>query len=119
MSKFNIQDKLSQFSDHWNPRIIAELNGQHVKAAKLKGEFTWHSHEEEDELFMVIKGKLEIHFRDKVEYLFSGDCLVIPRGVEHKPVALEEVEVLLFEPKTTVNTGAEVNEFTKKKLDEI
>ncbi|MEO9532639.1 MAG: cupin domain-containing protein [Crocinitomicaceae bacterium] len=119
MSKFNIHQKLAQINDHWNPRIAAELNGQYVKLAKLKGKFTWHKHDHEDELFMVVKGNLEIHFRDRIEKLSAGDCLVIPKGEEHLPVAKDEVEVLLFEPKSTLNTGDQQNDFTKENLENI
>lgn len=119
MEKINIAEKLSLFEDHWNPRIVAELNGQHVKLAKLKGEFVWHKHDHEDELFFVVKGKLEIAFRDKTIEIGENEFLVVPKGVEHKPIAREEVSVMLFEPASTLNTGNEVNDFTKEKLDHI
>ncbi len=119
MERINIGSKLNLFQDHWNPRIIGELNGQHVKLAKLKGEFIWHSHEKEDELFYVLKGSLRMEFRDRVEILQAGDMIIVPRGVEHKPVAEEEVQVMLFEPASTVNTGELVNERTRKKLEVI
>lgn len=119
MEKVNISEKLSQFSDHWHPRIIGELNGQHVKAAKLKGEFMFHHHENEDELFLVIKGKLKMEFRDKTVEINEGEFLIVPRMVEHKPVADEEVEILLFEPASTVNTGNVENERTRKQLETI
>lgn len=118
-TKGNIHEKLGQFSDHWNPRIIAELNGQLVKAAKLKGEFEWHAHEEEDEMFLVIKGDLDMEFRDRTERLQEGDFIVIPKTVEHRPVANGEVEVLLFEPATTVNTGSNESSRTKTDLERI
>jgi mannose-6-phosphate isomerase-like protein (cupin superfamily) len=105
MDKINLTEKLSLFDDYWHPRIIAELNGQQVKVAKLKGEFEWHHHEQEDELFLVIKGHLTIKLRDRDVLLEEGECVVVPRGVAHKPVAGEEAHVLLFEPATTVNTG--------------
>jgi mannose-6-phosphate isomerase-like protein (cupin superfamily) len=119
MEKINIDNKLNLFQDHWNPRIIGELNGQHVKLAKLKGEFIWHSHEKEDELFYVIKGSLKMEFRDRVEILQSGEMIIVPRGVEHKPVAEEEVHVMLFEHASTINTGEIENERTRKKLEVI
>jgi mannose-6-phosphate isomerase-like protein (cupin superfamily) len=119
MEKVNITEKLSQFTDHWNPRIIGELNGQQVKAAKLKGEFFFHHHEHEDELFLVIKGTLKMEFRDKTVFINPGEFLIVPRGVDHKPVAEEEVELLLFEPTSTLNTGNIENERTKKDLQRI
>ncbi len=106
IEKVVLERKLALFSDHWSPRIVAELNGQHVKVAKLKGEFVWHDHANEDEMFLVVKGSLRIEFRDKAVTLGPGEMVVVPRGVEHKPVAEEEVSVLLFEPASTVNTGA-------------
>jgi len=119
MEKVNITEKLSQFTDHWNPRIIGELNGQQVKAAKLKGEFFFHHHEHEDELFFVVKGTLKMEFRDKAVVINPGEFLIVPRGVEHKPVAEEEVELLLFEPASTLNTGNIENERTKRQLQRI
>lgn len=119
MDKVNLQEKLSQFQDHWNPRIAGELNGQHVKLAKLKGEFIWHHHEHEDELFLVIKGALKMEFRDQTEIITEGEFIIVPKGVEHKPVAEEEVHVMLFEPASTLNTGNIENERTKKNLDLI
>ncbi len=119
MEKINLNQKLSLFSDHWNPRIVGELNGQHVKLAKLKGEFVWHHHEQEDELFYVVRGKLRIEFRDKSVDIMPGEMIIVPRGVEHKPVAEEEVHVMLFEPATTLNTGNIENERTRKKLEQL
>lgn len=119
MEKINIDNKLNSFQDHWNPRIIGELNGQHVKLAKLKGEFIWHSHEKEDELFYVIKGSLKMEFRDRVEILQAGEMIIVPRGVDHKPVAVEEVHIMLFEPASTINTGDIENKRTRKKLEVI
>lgn len=104
-TKFSIADKLAQFSEHWSPRIVGDLNGQQVKLAKLKGEFIWHQHEHEDELFFVLYGTLEMQFRDGAVMLAPGECLIVPRGVEHRPVAADEVAVLLFEPAGTLNTG--------------
>lgn len=105
MDKVVVADKLALFSDHWNPRVIGELNGQHVKLVKFVGAFTWHHHEHEDELFFVVKGRFRMELRDRVIELGEGELIVIPRGVEHRPVADEEVSVMLFEPATTVNTG--------------
>lgn len=119
MEKINIKDKLSLFSDHWNPRIVGELNGQHVKLVKFKGEFTWHSHEDEDELFYVIEGKFKMEFRDKTVEVLPNEFLIVPKGVEHRPVAENEVSVMLFEPANTLNTGNVRNEFTKDDLKKI
>ena len=110
MDKVNVAEKLSRFDDHWNPRVIAELNGQQVKVVKLAGEFVWHQHDHEDELFLVVKGLLRMELRDRVVELGPGELIVIPRGVEHRPVAEAEVEVLLFEPATTLNTGDAVGD---------
>ncbi|MFY0685891.1 MAG: cupin domain-containing protein [Cyclobacteriaceae bacterium] len=119
MQKGNLSDKFNQFTDHWNPRIIAELNGQAVKIAKFSGEFTWHMHEHEDEMFMVINGSITIDLRDQSYVLNQGDYFVVPRGVEHRPRAEQEAEVLMFEPGSTLNTGGEKNEFTKEQLDKL
>lgn len=105
VDKINLSEKLARFADHWSPRIVAELNGQHVKLAKLKGEFVWHRHENEDELFLVLRGTLSIELRDRVVHLGEGELVIVPRGVEHKPVAEDEAHVLLLEPVSTVNTG--------------
>jgi mannose-6-phosphate isomerase-like protein (cupin superfamily) len=115
----NIHDKLKQFNDHWNPRIVGELNGQHVKLAKLKGEFVWHSHDEEDEMFYVISGQLDIEFRDGIVHLNENEFYIVPKGVEHKPIAKEEVSVMLFEPNSTLNTGNERNDFTIDELERL
>lgn len=101
----SLRDKLSRFDDHWNPRVIAELNGQHVKLAKFQGAFVWHDHADEDELFMVLRGSFRMEFRDRAVDVHEGEILVVPRGVEHRPVADEEVHVLLFEPAATRHTG--------------
>jgi mannose-6-phosphate isomerase-like protein (cupin superfamily) len=101
----NLRDKLSLFADHWNPRVVAELNGQHVKLAKLQGEFVWHDHADEDELFMVLRGAFRMEFRYGAVDVREGEIIVVPRGVEHRPVAEEEVHVLLFEPVSTRHTG--------------
>jgi len=119
MEKVNIQEKLATFSDHWNPRIVGELNGQQVKAVKIKGEFMWHHHDHEDELFLVIRGKLKMEFREKTVEVNPGEFIIVPRGIEHKPVAEEEVEMLLFEPATTLNTGNIENDRTRKVLEKI
>jgi mannose-6-phosphate isomerase-like protein (cupin superfamily) len=119
MKKVNIDDKLKAFSDYWNPRVIGELNGQFVKAVKLKGEFVWHHHAVEDELFLIIKGTLRMEFRDRIEEVNEGEFIIVPRGVEHRPVASEEVHLLLFEPASTLNTGNVENEKTKKTLERI
>ncbi len=119
MDKVNISEKLSQFNDYYNPRIVGELNGQYVKAVKLMGEFVWHHHDNEDELFLVIKGKLKMEFRDKVVEVMPGEFIIVPKGVEHKPVAKDEVHILLFEPASTLNTGNVENERTRKVLAKI
>jgi mannose-6-phosphate isomerase-like protein (cupin superfamily) len=116
MEKIDIAQKLSLFQEHWQPKIIAELNGQHVKLAKFQGEFIWHRHDVEDELFLVIQGSFTMKFRDRDVHLKQGEMIVVPAGVEHQPVAEEEVHVLLFEPKSTLNTGNVHNERTVKTL---
>lgn len=108
----NLRNKLQMFSDHWSPKIVGELNGQLVKLAKFKGEFVWHDHADEDEMFLVIRGSFDMHFRDRVVRLNEGEFLIVPRGVEHKPVAENEVEIMLFEPRTTLHTGATQSELT-------
>lgn len=119
MQRVNINEKLALFSDHWNPRIVGELNGQQVKLAKLKGEFIWHKHDHEDEMFYVLKGQFKMEFRDRTVELKEGEFLIVPRGVEHRPVAEEEVSIMLFEPATIVNTGAKENELTKLELERL
>lgn len=116
MKKVNLREKLSLFSDHWNPKVVGELNGQHVKLVKFQGEFVWHKHDAEDELFLVVQGRLRIEFRDRHQWLEEGEFLIVPRGVEHRPVADEEVHVLLFEPVTTLNTGDLRNDRTVDQL---
>ena len=101
----NLNQKFSLFSDHWRPKVVAELNGQEVKLVKFKGEFVWHHHDEQDELFLVWKGKLRVEFRDRAVELNEGEFLVVPRGIEHRTTAEEEVEVIIFEPAETRNTG--------------
>jgi mannose-6-phosphate isomerase-like protein (cupin superfamily) len=105
MEKVNLAEKLSRFTDHWHPRVVGALNGQHVKLAKFKGTFPWHHHTHEDELFLVVRGRFEMHFRDRIVALEEGEFLIVPCGVEHRPVAEEEAAVLLFEPAGTRNTG--------------
>ena len=119
INKININQKAARINDHWNPRILAELNGQHVKLAKLLGEFIWHKHELEDELFYVLKGELIMEFRDRTEVLYPGEMIVVPRGVEHRPVAREEVTILLFEPASTLKTGDQENERTRRDLERL
>jgi len=119
MNKVNLAEKFSSFSDHWNPRVAGGLNGQQVKLSKFQGAFIWHKHEAEDELFLVVKGSFNMELRDKTIVLNEGEFLIVPRGVEHKPVAAEEVWVLLFEPATTLNTGNVVDEKTRRTLETI
>jgi len=115
----NLQDKLSKFSEHWSPKIIAQMNDYHFKLAKVQGEFVWHDHPETDEVFLVVKGQLDIHLRDGVVSLNEGELYVVPKGVEHKPVAEKECHILLVEPAGTVNTGDVVNDKTAPNDDWI
>ena len=108
----NLREKLSLFDTHWDPKVVGELNGQHVKLVKFQGQFVWHHHEHEDELFLVVRGRFTMEFRDRHVPLEEGEFLVVPRGVEHRPVATDEVHVLLFEPATTLNTGNVTSERT-------
>lgn len=117
MSKVTLAEKFPLFSEYWSPKIVGELNGQNVKLAKFKGEFVWHKHDNEDEMFFVVDGTLKIEFRDKTVMLNKDEFLIVPKGVEHKPVAENEVLVMLFEPATTLNTGDTENELTKHILD--
>lgn len=119
MEKVNVQAKLSLFADYFNPKIVGELNGQHIKLVKFKGEFVWHHHDNEDELFYVVKGSFDMHLRDKIITINAGEFLIVPKGVQHKPVAKEEVEIMLFEPATTLNTGNIINEKTVTTLDHL
>lgn len=122
MEVINVKEKLASFSDHWDPRIAGILNGQMVKLAKIKGDFIWHSHEQEDELFWVIKGTLHLDFRDKSVALREGEFIIVPRGVEHRPWTAngEEVHIMLFEPASTVNTGnIEGHELTRSELKQL
>ena len=119
MNKINLADKFGLFNEYWSPKIVGELNGSYIKLAKLKGEFDWHHHENEEEMFLVVKGELIIKFRDEDIAINAGEFIVIPRGVEHLPVAAEEVHVMLIEPKETLNTGNIINEKTKQVIDWI
>ncbi len=119
MNKVNLSQKFNLFDEHWTPKIVGELNGQHVKLVKIKGEFVWHKHDVEDELFMVVKGSMVIRLRDKDIQLEEGELCIVPRGIEHKPVASEETHVLMFEPISTVNTGDAESELTVRNLDWI
>ena len=112
MEKINLKEKLSMFSDHWSPKIITEMNDYQIKLVKIKGDFVWHNHEDTDELFFVIKGKMYIEFKDKTIELNEGEMYVVPKGVEHKPYAENECEVMLVEPRGVVNTGNTKGELT-------
>ena len=119
MEKVNLADKFSLFQEYWSPKIVGELNDSHVKLAKLKGEFVWHHHENEDELFLVVKGRLLIKLRDRDIWLDEGEFTIIPKGVEHLPIADEEAHVLFLEPKSTLNTGNVQNERTVTDLKQM
>ncbi len=119
MQKVNLQEKLSLFDTHWDPKIVAALNGQHVKLVKFQGAFVWHQHEHEDELFLVIKGGFTMEFRDRLVEIAEGEFIVVPRGVEHRPVADDEVHVLLFEPASTLNTGNVTSDRTVSQPERI
>jgi len=119
MEKVNLHQKLSLFSDYWNPRIIGELNGQQVKLVKFKGEFVWHKHDHEDELFYVVKGSFNMEYRDKTVTINENEFLIVPKGVEHRPVAAREVSVMLFEPATTLNTGDAISDMTRPHLESL
>jgi mannose-6-phosphate isomerase-like protein (cupin superfamily) len=119
IEKVNLTQKLALFSEHWQPKIVGELNGQQVKVVKFSGAFNWHHHEAEDELFLVLRGRFRMEFRDRSVSLEEGEFLIVPKGVEHRPVADAEVHVLVFEPATTLNTGNVVNERTVTELDRI
>jgi len=119
LEKVNLAQKFSLFDDHWSPKIVGELNDFHVKLAKIQGEFEWHHHDEEDELFFVVRGRLQMKLRDGDVWVEEGELIVVPRGVEHLPVAAEETHLLLFEPKTTLNTGTVRSQRTVEKLDRI
>jgi mannose-6-phosphate isomerase-like protein (cupin superfamily) len=119
VNKVNLTQKLALFHDHWSPKVVGELNGQQVKLVKFQGEFVWHHHDHEDELFLVVKGRFLMQFRDREVWLEEGEFLIVPRGVEHRPVAEEEVHVLLFEPDGTLNTGEVKEERTVREPNHI
>lgn len=119
MERINLAEKLRSFQDLWSPKIVGELNDHYVKLAKLKGEFIWHHHDDEDELFLVVKGRLLLRFRDREVWLDEGELAIVPRGVDHLPIAPEEAHVLLLEPKSTLNTGNVRNERTVSELERI
>jgi mannose-6-phosphate isomerase-like protein (cupin superfamily) len=119
MEKVNLAEKLALFTDHWNPKIVGDLNGQQVKLVKFQGEFVWHHHDTEDELFLVVQGRFRMEFRDRQVWLETGEFMIVPHGVEHRPVADEEVSVLLFEPATTLNTGNAKSNLTVEQLQKI
>ena len=119
MDKVNLAEKFARFADHWSPKVVADLNGQLVKLVKFQGAFVWHHHDDEDELFLVHRGRFRMEFRDRTVELSAGDFLVVPRGVEHRPVADEEVEVVLFEPATVLNTGNVRDERTVDTLERL
>jgi mannose-6-phosphate isomerase-like protein (cupin superfamily) len=119
IEKTNLLSKFSQIHEHWSPHIAGELNGQMIKLVKFKGEFVWHHHDDEDEMFLVVKGQFRMEFQDRTVQVNEGEFIVVPRGVEHKPVADEECWVLLFEPATTLNTGNVVNERTRRDLERV
>ena len=119
MNKINVADKFSRISEMWSPKILGEVNDSYIKAVKFIGEFVWHHHENEDEMFLVISGKLRMKFRDREEIVGPGEFIIVPRGVEHLPVSDQETQVLLFEPKTTLNTGNVRNERTHAELEKL
>jgi mannose-6-phosphate isomerase-like protein (cupin superfamily) len=119
LDTINLKEKFSRFTDQWKPKILAEVNDCHIKAVKLKGEFIWHHHDHEDELFWVVKGALRMKFRDRETLIREGEFIVVPRGVEHLPIADEEVHIVLIEPKSTLNTGNITNERTVPQLERI
>ena len=119
MDKVNIHEKLGLISDHWNPRVVGELNGQHVKLVKFQGEFVWHAHAQEDEFFLVVRGTFRMEFRDKTVTLKEGDFIIVPQGVEHRPIAEQEVEVMLFEPAQIRHTGNVESPLTVHEFERI
>jgi len=119
MEKINLAEKLARVSDYWSPKIVGEVNDFHVKVVKFQGEFIWHHHKNEDEMFLVVKGTMRMRFRDREELVREGEFIIVPRGVEHMPVAEGEVHVVLFEPKSTLNTGNVRNERTLPELERI
>ena len=119
METINLKEKFSRFQDYWNPRVLGDVNDCQVKAVKLKGEFVWHHHDNEDELFLVVQGTLRMKFRDRETLVREGEFVIVPRGVEHLPVADQEVHIVLIEPRTTLNTGNIRNERTVSQLERI
>ena len=119
MDKVNVREKFARFTEPWQPKVVGDLNGQQVKLVKFQGPFVWHPHDQEDELFLVVKGRFRMEFRDRHVWLEEGEFLIVPRGVEHRPVADEEAHVLLFEPASTLNMGNVQNERTVAHLDRI
>jgi mannose-6-phosphate isomerase-like protein (cupin superfamily) len=119
VDKVNIEEKLALFDERWKPKIVGELNGQYVKLVKFIGEFVWHHHDDEDELFLVVKGRFRMEFQERSDWIEEGEFIVVPRGVEHRPLAEEEAHVLLFEPASTLNTGNVRNDRTVAELDRI
>lgn len=119
METVNLEEKLSRVTEYWSPKIIGELNDSYVKIVKLQGEFVWHHHDHEDEMFLVVRGSLRMRFRDREQIVKAGEFIIVPKGVEHLPVADEEVHLVLFEPKTTLNTGNINNERTLAELERI
>ena len=119
MNKINLAEKFSLFSETWTPKLVGELNGQHVKLAKIKGEFVWHTHDDADEMFLVIKGSMTIELRDQRVDLNEGEFFIVPRGVEHRPIAVDEAHIMLFEPAGTVNTGTVEHAYTVRDPDRI
>ena len=119
MDKVNLKQKFALFTEHWSPKVVGELNGQSVKLVKFQGEFVWHKHDLEDELFFVVKGSFNMEYRDRTITVNENEFLIVPRGVEHRPVAVDEVYVMLFEPSSTLNTGDAESELTKVTLDRI
>ena len=119
INPINLEQKLSLFTEHWKPKVVAELNGQHVKITKMKGTFVWHHHDNEDELFLILSGRLRMDFRDRQVWVEPGEMIVVPRGVEHRPHSDVETSMLLFEPASTLNTGNLRNERTVEQLERI
>jgi len=117
--KVNVAEKFERITKHYNPKIVGELNGQYVKLVKFQGPFIWHKHDNEDEMFLVTRGSFRMEFRDHNEDIHEGEFIIVPRGVEHRPVAVQEVEVMLFEPATTLNTGDQEHELTQRDLERI
>jgi mannose-6-phosphate isomerase-like protein (cupin superfamily) len=119
VEKVNVAQKLSLFDEHWSPKIVGELNDQHVKLVKISGEFVWHHHDDEDEMFLVVDGRFRMEFREREVWIEEGEFIVVPRGVEHRPLADEEASVMLFEPASTLNTGNVTGDMTVAELDRI